>query len=80
VFIWVIFKLLVVWQVMHADSLEKQTEKRKCMRYSAICYSVLWGTFWIAERFIGLEIIKQEYLTNQVPRTLANALLVCDVF
>lgn len=53
VFIWVIFKLLVVWQVMHADSPEDQKKKRKCMRCSATIYYLVWGSFWFGERVIG---------------------------
>ena len=48
IFIWVIFKLLVVWRVMVANTKSQQQSERKRLKIIQFIYLSMWLFLWIS--------------------------------
>lgn len=46
VFIWVIFKLLVIWRLMVSETKVQQEKERKRLKIIQLCYLSVWVVFW----------------------------------
>lgn len=79
VFIWVIFKLLTVWQVMQKDSSDEQMRSRQKVQTVSRLYYLVWGLLWIAQRLMEIWIVDQQTKDpNYSNRDIETVLVVCN--
>ena len=50
IFIWTIFKLLVIWRGMVANSDKDAVKERKRLNIFRLCYYVIWCALWFTQR------------------------------
>ena len=65
VFIWVIFKLLVVWRVMISNTQNQQEKERSRLQTIKFAYLIVWIILWLAQRTFEYITITQRADTNQ---------------
>ena len=67
VFIWVIFRLLVIWRSMFKESEKEQKDEKSRLFRLQIAYLVIWFLVWVIQRVLEAVIInelsKDELLT-----------------
>lgn len=61
-----IFKLLLIWHALKANSEEEQTKQRKKVKTTSIVYYIIWGVCWASGRWIAFRIIETEEQDTQV--------------
>ena len=50
IFIWVIFKLLVVWRVMESQTVAQSEFERKRLQRIQLVYLIIWIILWVTQR------------------------------
>jgi len=78
-FAWVIFKLLLIWRVLKAETEEGAKSERRCMKRFSCFYYLAWYLFWIIERIFGYDILTKETNNKDSKYTgLSVILLIAD--
>ena len=79
VFIWVIFKLLVIWRVMVSNTHSMQEKERARLKIIKFVYALFWIVLWIAQRTFEYYTIIQRADTNErVSNAVRYTLLVSN--
>lgn len=60
IFIWAIFKLLVVWRVMVAADEQDANNERKRLQRIQLCFVLVWIVLWITQRTAESIAIEQK--------------------
>jgi hypothetical protein len=59
-FVWVIFKMLIVWRVMKTPEVNDQKKERAKIKKFQIWYFISWTFLWSVERALEYRIVKKE--------------------
>ena len=80
VFIWLIFKLLVVWRVMLKGTDVEQKTERKRLKCITTSYCIVWLIVWFGQRTLEYLVIMrlQQSPDDDLPEALTYALFVVN--
>ncbi len=60
VFIWVIFKMLGIWEMMINDREEDQKQSSGRLLLYQILFIIVWLIVWSVQRYLEIQIIIEE--------------------
>lgn len=60
VFIWVIFKMLGIWEMMINDREEDQKQSYGRLLLYQILFIIVWLIVWSVQRYLEIQIIIEE--------------------
>lgn len=81
IFIWVIFKLLIIWRLMVSQSQSQQMKERKRLRVIQLVYFLTWVILWAIQRtaeYLTIDF-KINHLDQSVDDTIRKTLVSSNI-